>query len=66
LEGKIKTNFDVDLYDIDLFETPQSVIDELHKIGKKVICYFNAGAWEPYRDDSSKFSKEVRGKIMEG
>ncbi len=66
LEGKIKTNFNVDLYDIDLFETPQRVIDELHRKGKKVICYFNAGAWEPYRDDSSKFPKEVRGKIMEG
>lgn len=66
LAGKINTNYEVKMYDIDLEETPQKTIDLLHKQGKKVICYFNGGAYEPYRSDSKEFSKESLGKIMEG
>ncbi len=66
LTGDLNMNYDVDLYDIDLFETSEAEIDELHKAGRKVICYFNAGAYEPYRNDSSQFPEDVLGKIMEG
>ncbi len=57
LNGEINTNYDVDMYDIDLAETPQNIIDELHLKGKKVICYFSAGkdCWIQklgYRDES--------------
>ena len=66
LTGDINTSYDVDLYDIDLEETPQEVIDDLHQQGKKVICYFNGGAYEPYRTDSYLFPDESLGKSMEG
>ncbi len=66
LSGKINTNYSVEIYDVDLFETPKEIIDELHNKGIKIICYFNAGAWEPYRNDSKEFPKEVIGKTMEG
>lgn len=54
------------MYDIDLVETPQSVIDELHSKGEKVICYFSAGSWEEFRDDANDFPEEVLGETLEG
>jgi hypothetical protein len=42
----------VQVYDIDLFDTPQSSIDTLHAAGKQVICYFSGGTYEPGRPDS--------------
>ncbi|GBE16816.1 hypothetical protein BMS3Abin15_00640 [bacterium BMS3Abin15] len=65
LSGKINTSYNVDLYDIDLEETPQATIDELHKRGIKVICYFSAGSWEEYRSDAKDFPKDVIGKTMD-
>jgi len=44
----------VQIYDFDLFNTPQSSIDTLHAAGKQVICYFSAGTYEPNRPDSSE------------
>lgn len=44
----------VQVYDFDLFDTPQSSIDTLHAAGKQVICYFSAGTYEPSRPDSDK------------
>ncbi len=66
LSGTINTGYDVDLYDIDLEETPKKTIEKLHNKGVKVICYFNAGAYEPYRSDSEQFPKSSLGRIMEG
>ncbi len=66
LNGEINTNYDVDMYDIDLAETPQNIIDELHLKGKKVICYFSAGSWEEFRDDAKDFPEEVLGETLEG
>lgn len=66
LSGKINTSYDVDMYDVDLFDTSQSVIDELHGKGRKVICYFSAGSWEDFRSDAKEFPRVVRGKTLEG
>jgi hypothetical protein len=56
----------VDIYDIDLFLTPQATIDTLHKLGKKVICYFSAGSYEPDRPDSGQFQNKDMGKGLDG
>ncbi len=61
LAGTIDTTVDVDLYDIDLFETAQAVVDQLHRDGRIVICYFSAGSWESYRPDSAAFPESVKG-----
>jgi hypothetical protein len=66
LTGNINTNYDVELYDVDLVETPQSVIDTLHQQNKKVICYFSAGSWEEFRDDANQFPEEVIGNTLDG
>lgn len=66
LQGEVDTKFDVDLYDVDLEFVQQSVIDELHGKGIRVICYFSAGSWEDFRDDAQKFPKESIGEPLEG
>lgn len=57
---------DVDIFDIDLFTNNQSTIDTLHRLGKKVICYFSAGSYEPDRPDSNLFTEKDKGKGLEG
>jgi hypothetical protein len=57
---------DVDVYDIDLFTNSQSTIDTLHRLGKKVICYFSAGSFEPGRPDSNDFKESDKGKVLDG
>ncbi|MET0028921.1 MAG: endo alpha-1,4 polygalactosaminidase [Candidatus Thiodiazotropha sp.] len=62
LQGNIDTSYNVQMYDIDLFDTEQSVIDQLHAQGKTVICYFSAGSWEDWRADSQDFPESVKGR----
>ncbi len=66
LSGTIDTSFDVTMYDLDLFDTPQSVIDLLHADGRIVICYFSAGSYEEWRADASDFPTTVRGNPLDG
>lgn len=66
LSGEVDTSFDVEMYDIDLFDVPQGVIDELHGDGRIVICYFSAGSWEDWRPDAALFPPEVLGKDLDG
>jgi hypothetical protein len=65
LSGPIDTSFDVDMYDIDLFDTPQSVIDMLHADGRIVICYFSAGSYEAWREDAGMFPTAVLGNDLD-
>ena len=55
-------NQQVDAYDIDLFDTLPSTIQTLKNKGVKVICYLNAGQWEPNRPDASQFPTRLIGK----
>jgi len=65
LDGDLRTDIPADIYDVDLFDTPKETIEELKQNGKKVICYFNAGAYEDWREDAYKFDPEDIGKPME-
>jgi hypothetical protein len=65
LQGTINTNYDVNLYIVDLFDTPQEVIDRLRASGKRVICYFSAGTYEDWRPDAEKFQSNELGKDLE-
>ena len=66
LSGSIDTSFEVQMYDIDLFDTPESVISNLHSRGIKVVCYFSAGSYEDWREDAHLFPQEVIGFPLEG
>lgn len=66
LTGTIDTSFNVKMYDIDLFDAPQEVINELHAKGRIVICYFCAGSWENWRPDANQFPDSVKGNTLSG
>lgn len=64
LSGALDASFDVQAYDIDLFETTADQIAALHAQGRKVICYFDT-AYEPGRPDSDAL-EPYRGNPVEG
>jgi hypothetical protein len=55
-----------DVYDIDGFENSAATVAALHAMGKKVICYMDAGVYETYRSDASKFPAGIWGAADEG
>lgn len=61
----IDTSIEADVYDIDLY-VDQSIIDELHAKGRKVICYISVGSWENWRPDKDQFPLEVLGNDYDG
>ncbi|HHS83248.1 MAG TPA: endo alpha-1,4 polygalactosaminidase [Devosia sp.] len=65
LTGDLNTGYDVDVYDIDLFDTPRETIDALHAAGRRVVCYFSAGSAENWREDFSRFAEADKGNPLE-
>jgi hypothetical protein len=61
----IDTSIEADVYDIDLY-VHQSLIDELHAKGRKVICYMSVGSYEDWRPDKDQFPEELLGKDYDG
>ena len=66
LQGTINTTYAVDLYDIDLFDTPATLIASLQASGKRVICYFSAGSFEDFRSDAASFRSQDLGNPLGG
>jgi hypothetical protein len=66
LSGTIDTTIDVEMYDIDLFDTPTATISDLKAAGRAVICYFSAGSWEDWRPDAGDYPPEVLGNPLDG
>lgn len=66
LQEEVNTGYDVALYELDLFETPTSVITALQGSGRRVLCYFSAGSWEDFRPDAAQFPSAVLGSIYSG
>jgi len=66
LTTPVDTSVKVGVYDIDMFENSKAVVDKLHKLGRKVICYVDVGSWESFRPDQAKFPASVRGATLDG
>lgn len=64
--GALDTSRDVAMYDLDLFDTPDAVFDQLHADGRRVMCYFSAGSWEDWRPDAGDFPAAVLGDNLAG
>ena len=62
----VDTSVDAQVYDIDLFDNDAAVIQELHRQGRKVICYISVGSWEDWRPDAGQFPDEVLGNDYDG
>ncbi|QAR33352.1 endo alpha-1,4 polygalactosaminidase [Geovibrio thiophilus] len=66
LQGELVKYDDASVYDIDLFNTDDSMIKLLHSEGKRVICYFSAGTVEDWRVDAAAFPAELTGNTLSG
>lgn len=66
LTGTLDTSIDVPVYDVDLIETKDDELAKLKADGRKVICYFSAGSFEPYRPDASAFAMADLGNELDG
>lgn len=62
--GRINTGYAVEVYDIDLFDAPDSVIADLHAQGRMVIAYFSAGTSESFRSDFTEFQSSDMGNTL--
>ena len=58
-------NPDVPVHNLDGVGTKASQVEELHAAGAHVICYFNAGGSETFRDDFESFPADVQGKPLD-
>ncbi|MGF1723780.1 endo alpha-1,4 polygalactosaminidase [Photobacterium nomapromontoriensis] len=66
LNGNMNTSYDVDIYDIDLFDASEALIQQLQAKNIKVICYFSAGSYEEWRDDAKAFEQAELGHALDG
>lgn len=63
--GMINSAHAADVYDIDLFNSSNELIELLHRQGRIVIGYFSAGTYEEFRPDSDQFLSDELGKSLE-
>jgi hypothetical protein len=66
LQGRIDTSIDADVYEVDGFEVAAMTVANLHRQGRRVICYLDVGSWENYRPDAGRFPKAVLGRAYDG
>ncbi len=54
----INLEYEADVYVVDMFsQLSIDSITPLHDMGRKVICYFSAGTYEPWRPDAALFAE---------
>ena len=64
--GELDLSFNIDIYNLDLFEVKSEDIASLHARGIYVMCYFSAGSREDWRPDADLFPEEIIGNDYEG
>jgi len=62
----IELQDDVEVYDLDLFDTYTTTVETIHAADGHAICYINAGAWEDWRPDAAQYPKSVIGRDYSG
>ncbi len=65
IQGDVNTTYQVDLYDIDLFDVSKEQIEALHGADKRVICYFSGGSYEEWRSDAGQFKSRDLGSSLD-
>lgn len=64
LSGDLDTTLDVAMYDVDLFATSDDAMKKLRARGVRIVCYFSAGTYEPYRPDTKALPINALGKAL--
>lgn len=62
LTTPVDLSVDAEVYDIDGFLNSAGVVAELHRRGRKVICYVEVGAAENFRPDYDDWPRELLGE----
>jgi hypothetical protein len=65
LAGGAVPDVDVDVVDVDLFETPASEVARLEKAGIHTVCYLSAGTFEDGRPDAGDYPEEILGNTWD-
>ncbi|MEA2516986.1 MAG: hypothetical protein QOG16_824 [Actinomycetota bacterium] len=66
LSGRFDPSYEADIYALELNDTPEATIEQLHADGGMVLCYLSGGAWEEWRPDADSFPVGVLGAESEG
>ncbi|WP_299083667.1 endo alpha-1,4 polygalactosaminidase [uncultured Paraglaciecola sp.] len=66
INGTLDTSLNVDMYDIDLFDTSTEQIAALKASNRIVVCYFSAGTYEGWREDWQTFFPFIEGDAYSG
>lgn len=66
LSGTPNASYDVEVYDVDLFDTDEATIAALQAAGRRVLCYFSAGSSEDWRPDYDQLDRSDRGWKLDG
>ena len=64
LQGDIDVDVEAEVFDVDLFEVPDEVLAQLRARGRRLVCYLNAGAHEPWRPDADVVDEAVLGRPL--
>jgi hypothetical protein len=64
LTTPVDLSVDAQMFDIDLFDNPASVVRRLHRRRRHVVCYLDAGTLEPGRPDTDAYPVSVVGKEL--
>lgn len=66
LTGDLVTEYDAEVWGIDLFDSDAATIAGLQAMGRKVICYFSAGSGEDWRPDYAMIDAAALGQPLDG
>jgi hypothetical protein len=66
LQGNVDTSVNARVYDVDGADVPPATVKRLHDLGRRVVCYLDAGTWENWRSDAGSFPKSALGKPVDG
>src|SRR5688500_3731067 len=64
--GQLNTALEVDMYEVDMFDTSAATVQEFDDNGTAVVCYVSAGSWENWRPDADEFPRSVLGRNLDG
>lgn len=66
LDGLLDVSVPAQVFDVDGVDTSAAQVAELHRRGRKVICYLDIGAVEASRPDAARFPSSVQGRPVDG
>jgi hypothetical protein len=66
LQGPVDTGVDAGTFVVDAFDVDAATVAALHRQGRTVICYVNAGAREEWRPDAGRYPADVVGAPLDG